>query len=197
MIDYKKEEVVVIELKSKDYDDISSHNKIILDSFITENGGDYKVYVINHYNGVTIAYKENDEYYYLNSKENKEFFTNNKVKLKSDLQKVFNSVKFEKETGLESSYDKARRLYPRLTEIEDGDYYCFWKYGDWMTYNITDLTHSGGSQCKIAKIEDLMKEDFVPEDLFPVLKKTDAYILNKEDYEKEQKEKEANYSKNK
>lgn len=195
MIDYKKEEVIVIDLKSKDYDDISSHNKVILDSFIAENG-DYKIYIINHYNGATIAYKENDEYCYLNSKEYKEFFTNNKVKLKSDLQKVFNSIKFEKETGLESSYDKARRLYPRLTEIEDGNYYCFWKYGDWMTYNITDLTHSGGSQCKIVKIEELMKEDFVPEDLYPVLKRTDAYVLNKEEYEKEQKEKEANYSKN-
>ena len=160
---------------------------MVLDAFIAENKSDNKCFIINHSYGLEVAYVEDGEYKFLNSKEVKEFFTNHKVKVKSDLKKVFTSVKFEIETGLESSYSKARRMYPNLTEIEDGNQYCFWRSGDWMKFNITDLAHSGGSECKIVKIEDLMKEDFVPEVLYPIIKKNDAYVSSKKEGHKELK----------
>jgi len=82
----------------------------------------------------------------------------------------YDSVILKYKSKYENPYDKVRRLCPKLARIEDGNrFYFFLQHyknkEPEMIYGVS--TGKDGYDCPIAKISDLLSDDFKPEDLSP------------------------------
>lgn len=70
-------------------------------------------------------------------------------------------------------YNKVRKSYPKLARIEDGerDYWWIDRRNNKMLFAVT--VGKDGCECPIVDLDELMNDDFVPEEITP------GYLIDK------------------